>query len=375
MENQRKRRESLTYWLLVLGVFALNELKAEEKKTSKAQEPTLVEKNPEEPKTLQGHHIHEMLSTGVGTKYSLFNFSIIHAIDDVKVYYYDKEKKTVFGKAWITEALGKDYIEHKKGIIANLEKDFQWLLKFFIQNVTKSEKNHTIQLFADCELDNDIEMDNHIQFAMDGEDFMKIDMQTKHWIAMKPEAEYLRPLAETMMGIKRIEKVMELYCFVMMRKILQYSSVKEKVAPEVSVSRYDAPDGRITFNCTATGFYPHSILLRWEKGGQLGVWGQESSTGTLPNADTTFYVQITLELPPGNSGIGYTCVVEHSTLKTPAVYPVPEKPTVMRPWVVALGVLIVIILVLSCVGAFIMWKKKKGHGIHEHATVNGEKTL
>ncbi|XP_074141084.1 zinc-alpha-2-glycoprotein-like [Sminthopsis crassicaudata] len=378
MENKRmRRRESFTCWLLMLGVFGLNELQAEENKTSLAQDPTHVDKNPEEPKTLKGYHRHEGQFIAMGTKHHLFNFTIIHVIDDVQACSYDKQgTQTIFNKAWITEALGKDYIKHKKEVNLSTQTYFNWLLKFLIRNDTKSDENHIIQLFADCELDNDIEIGSHVKFAMDGEDFIKTDDQDNHWTVMKPEAESFKSLAESNLGAKMREKAMKKYCFDMMRKILQYSNMKENVAPEVIVSRHDAPDGGVTFNCIATGFYPHSIQLHWEKGGQLGVWGQESSSGILPNADSTFYLHITLELPPGDSGTDYSCVVEHIKLQKPAVYPVPEKPPVKRPWGMALGLLTVIMLVLGCAGAFIIWKKKKtGPRTHEQATVDGDGSL
>ncbi|XP_036604602.1 H-2 class I histocompatibility antigen, alpha chain-like [Trichosurus vulpecula] len=377
MENKRRRREAFTYWLLMLSVFALSEIQAEENKTSQAQDPTHVEKSPEGHKTLQGHHRHEGQYIAVGTKHSVFNFTLIHIIDDVHVCAFDKQsKQLVFNEAWIAKALGRDFIEEKKEAILNVQLIFRWLFRAIVQNDTKSEKNHTLQLFADCDVDNDIEIGSHIRFAVDGEDFMKIDDQTNDWTVMKPEAERFQSLAKSNLGSNIREKAMKKYCFGMMRTILHYSSMKENVAPEVTVSRHDAPDGRVTFNCTATGFYPRSIQLHWEKDGQLGVWGQESSSGTLPNADSTFYLQISLELPLGDSGTGYTCVVQHSKLQIPAVYHVPEKPTVKRPWVMALGLLIVIILVLSCAGAFIIWKKKKtGHRTHEQAALDGKVTL
>ncbi|XP_068923206.1 major histocompatibility complex class I-related gene protein-like [Petaurus breviceps papuanus] len=360
MENKRRRRKSFTYWLLMLCMFPLCELQAEENKINQVQDPTHVGKGPEEPKTLQGHHRHEDQFTAVGSRHSLFSFTLLHVIDDVHVCAYDKQSnQLVFNEAWITKALGKDYIAHKKQAILSAQMTFSWFFKFLKQNDTKSDKNHTIQLFADCELDNDIEIGSHLHFAMDGENFIKNDDQSNHWTAMNPEAEHFKPLAEGSSGIKLREVVIKEYCFDMMRKILHYSSMRKNVAPEVSVSRHDAPDGRVTFKCTATGFYPRSIKLHWEKGGRLGMWGQESSSGTLPNADSTFYLQISLELPPGDPGTGYTCVVEHSKLQTPAVYPVPEKPTVKKPWVMALGLLTVIILVLGCAGSFLIWKNKK----------------
>uniref|UniRef100_A0A4X2KGB1 Ig-like domain-containing protein n=1 Tax=Vombatus ursinus TaxID=29139 RepID=A0A4X2KGB1_VOMUR len=286
-----------------------------------------------------------------GGKTSLLDYTILHVIDDMDVCSYDKHNKQVVVKeSWI-------------------EMYFQLTLTLLSRNDTKSDKNHTLQFFMGCEVDNDIDIGHSIQFAMDGEDFMKIDDQNDDWTVMKPEAEPFKSLAESNFGSKIRDKAMKKFCFHMMRKILQYSSMKENgkfpvlLGPGVTVPRHDAPDGRVMFNCTATGFYPRSIQLHWEKDGQLGVWGQESSSGTLPNADSTLYLQISLELPPGDSETDYTCVVEHRTLQTPAVYPVPEKTTVQRPWVMTLSVLTVIVRVLSCAEAFITWKKKKKTGI------------
>ncbi|KAM9065378.1 zinc-alpha-2-glycoprotein-like isoform 2-T2 [Sarcophilus harrisii] len=326
MENKRKRRKSFTCWLLILSVFALSELQAEENKTTQAQDPTHVDNNPEEPQALQGHHRHEVRFIAVGTRHSLFIFTVVHVIDDMQVCSYrKKDKQLVFSEAWITKALGKDYIEQKKKDLLKAQMNFSWFLKFLIQNDTKKEsslstENHTMQLFIDCELNSGIEVGSRIWFALDGEDFLKTDDQTNHWTAMKPEAEHIKYMAESYFGVKMRDRTIKIYCYDMMRKILEYSSMKEN-APEVTVTRHDAPDGRVTFNCIATGFYPRSIQLLWKKDEQLGVWGQESSSGTLPNADSTFYLQITLELPPGDSGTGYSCVVEHSKLQKPAVYP------------------------------------------------------
>ncbi|XP_044516331.1 class I histocompatibility antigen, F10 alpha chain-like [Gracilinanus agilis] len=373
MENKRRRRESFIDWLLMLGVFALCEFQAEGNKTSQ-QEPTHMGKKPEEPQIPQGHHRLESKFIAVGTSHSLFNFTIIYTIDDVQVCAYNKgNKQTVFSEAWIAKALEKDFIEHKKEFNLNAEKSFRWLLNL-LKNDTKSDKNHTIQLYGECELDNDIPIGSQIQFAVDGEDFIKTDDTTDHWIVTKPEAESFRMIVEST-GFNMRKKTIKYHCADIIRKILKHSNLKENVAPEVTVSRHDVSDGRVSFNCTATGFYPRSIMMRWEKGGQLGVWGHESSSGTLPNADSTFYLQITLELPPGDSGAGYACVVEHDKLQAPAVHPVPEKPTERRPWVLALGLLTAVILVLSCSGAFIMWNKKTGQKTLEHATVGDERSL
>ncbi|XP_027701950.1 zinc-alpha-2-glycoprotein-like isoform X2 [Vombatus ursinus] len=306
------------------------------------------------------YHSHDFHFTAIGTRRSLLSLTVISSVDDVQLCYYNKQnQQVVMKKPWMYQALGAKEIEQKQKKLISLEKSFIWAFKNFIKNETNSEKNHTLQVFVDCALDKDIQVSKHFQFALDGEDFCRLDEQLGHWVAMKPEAQRFKPLWDNAFWNKLVEHYVQEDCIDGMKKILQYSSMRENVPPDVTVSRHDAPDGRVTLFCRATGFYPRSIMLHWERDGALGVWGQESSSGTLPNADATFYLQVTLELPLNDPGTGYTCVVEHRELETPGIFPVPGKPSTERPWAMVLSITAVIILVLSCAGTFITWKKRK----------------
>ncbi|KAM9063024.1 zinc-alpha-2-glycoprotein-like [Sarcophilus harrisii] len=330
----QKRKKSFFSWMFILGGFAVRD-------------------------TLAAHHSHDFHFTAIGRATSLLNFTVISSVDDVQLCYYNKQdQQVVMKKAWMYEALGAAEIERKQKKLISLEKTFQWAFRSLIKNET--EKTHMLQVFVDCEVDRDVQVSSHFQFALDGEDFCQMDEQLGHWVAMKPEAQRFKPLWDSALWKRQVKHFLQEDCVDSMTKVLQYSSMRENVPPEVTVSRHDAPDdGRVTLFCRATGFYPRSITLHWEREGALGVWGQESSSGILPNADATFYLRVTLELPPSDPGTGYTCVVEHSELETPAVFPVPGKPPMERPWTIVLSTAAVIILVLSCAGAFIIWKKRK----------------
>ncbi|XP_044515209.1 antigen-presenting glycoprotein CD1d-like [Gracilinanus agilis] len=246
MKSQKSMRESFSSWLYIMGVFAVRETEA-------------------------AHHSHEMFFTAVGTTKSLLDFTLVSFLDDVEIAFYNKKQQQfVIKEAWVSHALGADFIEDMQQKLKFNEIDYLWAL----QNWVKDDK-------------------------------------------------------------------------------------RGEMPPEVTVSRYDDPDGNITLSCTARGFYPRSILLHWEKDEQLDVWGQESSSGILPNTDATFYLQITLKLQSRDTGTGYTCVVKHNELETPAVYPVPVKPTKVGLWYVALSIVAVITLLLSCALAFLIWKKRK----------------
>ncbi|XP_072502871.1 H-2 class I histocompatibility antigen, alpha chain-like [Notamacropus eugenii] len=333
MECQRRWRPFSSSWLLILEVFALRETQA-------------------------AHHRHVGQFTAVSTVHSLLELNAISFVDDIEIGSYNKVHRQIMIKiSWISEALGVKYITQRRNLLVDHEQHFWWAMHYFAKNETNPNRNHTGQLLADCEIDNGIKVKSHIHLIWDGEEIYRIDEEVGHWETLKPEGQIYHHVLHSPFWTDLRKRYMNLYCVDLMKKIVGYKNVRDNVPPEVTVSRHVNPEGSIILSCTATGFYPHSILLRWEKNGKLGVWGKETSSGTLPNVDATFYLHLTLELPPEDSGMGYTCVVEHSQLKTPAVYPVPEKPTV-ETWVLALGIMLAVILLLSCAGAFIVWKKK-----------------
>ncbi|XP_072493166.1 hereditary hemochromatosis protein homolog isoform X2 [Notamacropus eugenii] len=286
--------------------------------------------------------------------------TLISFIDDIELASYNNIQKQIISKIpWATKAVGVDSITQIRDLLIYHERHVSWMMHYLAKNDTNPNRNHTGQLLADCEIDKDITVKSHIHLIWDGEEYYRIDEEIGQWELLKPEFKKYLHILESPIWTNLRKLYMNQFCVDLMRKIVGYSSLRDNVPPEVTVSRHVSPEGSIILSCTATGFYPQSILLRWEKNGKLGIWGKETSTGILPNMDNTFYLQLTLELPPEDSGMGYTCVVEHIELKTPAVYPVPENPTVKKPWTLALGIVLAVILLLSCARAFIKWKKKK----------------
>ncbi|XP_043837218.1 class I histocompatibility antigen, F10 alpha chain-like [Dromiciops gliroides] len=335
MECQGRWTCHSSTWFLILGVFSLREIQAV-------------------------HHRHVGQFTAVGTAHSLSELNAINFIDDVEIGYYNNIQNQIIVKIpWISKVLGIDYITQMLHLLVDHEQHSLWTIQYLAKNATDPNRNHTGQLLADCEIDDDIKVKSHVHLIWDGEEYYRIDEEVGHWENLKPEFKKYKHLLESPFWTNLRKQYMDKYCVDLMRKIVGHSSLKDNVPPEVTVSHYVSPEGSSILSCTARGFYPQSILLRWEKNGKLAVWGKETSTGILPNMDSTFHLQVTLELPPEDSGTGYTCVVEHIALKTPVVYPVPEKPTMEKPGIRGLGIVLAVILVLSCAGAFIAWKMKK----------------
>uniref|UniRef100_A0A5F8H034 Ig-like domain-containing protein n=1 Tax=Monodelphis domestica TaxID=13616 RepID=A0A5F8H034_MONDO len=295
-------------WLLVLEVFALR-------------------------KTQAVHHRHELQFTTVGTDHSVLELSVISLIDDVKVASYKKGQKQITIKIpWISEVLGVNYVTQLHDLLVNHEQDFLWPIQYLARNDINKHRNCTVQLLAECEIDNDITVKSHIYLIWNGKESYRIDEEVGHWENIKPET-------------KQYQYILESPLWTSLRK--HYMNLRDNVAPEMAVSQHVSPEDSIILSCIATGFYPHSILMPWEKNGDLGIWGNESSSGTLPNMDSTFYLKVTLELPPEDTGAGYSCVVEHRELKSPAMYSA-KKPTMNKPWILALGIMLAVILLLIC---------------------------
>ncbi|KAM9061098.1 LOW QUALITY PROTEIN: zinc-alpha-2-glycoprotein-like [Sarcophilus harrisii] len=278
---------------------------------------------PEQDVPPPAHHRHMGQFTAVGTCNSLLELSVISFMDDVPVGSYNNIYKQINIKIpWIFKALGADYITKRDHLLVDHEQHFRWIIPFLSKNDTNPNRNHTAQLLTDCEIDNDVKVKSHVHLIWDGVEYYRIDEEVGQWDNLKPETNQYQQILDTPYWTDLRKRFMSEYCVDLLRKIIGYSSLRDNVPPEVTVSRHVNSEVRIILSCTATGFYPRSILLQWKKNGELGVWGKETSSGILPNMDSTFYLRLTLELPPEDSGTGFTCVVEHTELKTPAVYPV-----------------------------------------------------
>ncbi|XP_038601753.1 zinc-alpha-2-glycoprotein-like isoform X3 [Tachyglossus aculeatus] len=314
-----------------------------------------------QPQALAGLHKWEACFTAVGGEGIPFGLSMVVLVDGQQVASYNNRvQEVVVRLSWLYQAVERKLIQEKTEELRSYEKDFHWGVENWMRFQNRSGGTHTLQLILGCELDRDIQVGSVFRFAYDGEDFYWLDEQRGAWMTSGPAADRFLPFWE---GSPFWSEVVRRYtkeeCASILKSTLHYWHLLESTPPEVTVTRRDAPDGSLTLSCLATGFYPSSILLRWVKDGEEGLWGEESSSGTLPNADDTFYLRQTLELRAGAGNSSYACLVEHSTLEVPIAYPAPQKPTWRMPWSLALGVVAAVMLALSPAVGFILWRKKE----------------
>ncbi|XP_028902606.1 major histocompatibility complex class I-related gene protein-like [Ornithorhynchus anatinus] len=273
---------------------------------------------------LAGLHKGEARFTAVGGEGIPFGLSVVLLVDRKQVASYNNTvQELVVRLSWLYQALGRKLLQEKTEELISYEKDFHWGVENWMRFQNRSGGTHTLQLIVGCELDQDIQVGRVFRFAYDGEDFYWLDEQRGVWISFWSGWQIANlPFWE---GSPFWSEVVRRYtkeeCASLMKITLQYWNLIESTPPEVTVTRHDGPDGSLTLSCLATGFYPSSILLRWVKDGEEGLWGEESSSGTLPNADDTFYLRQTLQLRAEAGNPSYACLVEHSTLGVPTAFP------------------------------------------------------
>ncbi|XP_028902360.1 zinc-alpha-2-glycoprotein-like isoform X2 [Ornithorhynchus anatinus] len=317
--------------------------------------------SPSLPQTLEDHHIGTMYLTAVRGDDGFFELTAFTMLDGQKIASYNStDQEIVFGQNWLYQVLGRNLIQEMKSDLDISEMDFRWGMENWAQYQNHSRGSQTVQVIMGCELDRGVLVVSRYRFAYEREEMLRLDELKGAWMTTGQAKKQFGHFWE-----KRASWFQETECYIreecpfLMRMILRFWHLRVHTPPEVTVTRRDVKDGRVIFTCLATGFFPSSILLRWVKDGEVGLWGEESSSGTLPNADSSFYLRQTLEVREEAGDTGYSCVVEHSTLELPTSNPAPEKPLWLMPWDQALGVMAASVLVLSPAVGIILWKKKK----------------
>uniref|UniRef100_A0A8C2NMN1 Immunoglobulin C1-set domain-containing protein n=1 Tax=Capra hircus TaxID=9925 RepID=A0A8C2NMN1_CAPHI len=116
------------------------------------------------------------------------------------------------------------------------------------------------------------------------------------------------------------------------------SELEKQVKPEAWLSSGPSPGpDRLLLVCHVSGFYPKPVGEQEEPGTQQG--------DVMPNADSTWYLRVTLDVAAGEAA-GLSCRVKHSSLG--------DQDIILG----LIVVLVILVFVLLFVGGLVFWFRK-----------------
>uniref|UniRef100_A0A452IAX4 Ig-like domain-containing protein n=1 Tax=Gopherus agassizii TaxID=38772 RepID=A0A452IAX4_9SAUR len=290
---------------------------------------------------------------------------MIARLDDVKIAYYRSDTREVRPtQEWVAQTLGTEYLQEKTQQFWRHEEGSKVETRRWMQLYNQTGGVHTEQVHVGCALSDQAPMDPRFQFAYNGRDFISFDNQTGTWVAAVQPAFAPKQHWETAgkAWTKFVQQYLQSECLGTLQSlVLQGRAVLEQqVPPKVSVFRRDALDGSITLSCCARGFHPRPIHVSWVRDGE-DILAETDSSGILPNADSTYYMQSSLEISPQQDRHRYACRVEHSSLGEPTLVWAPGKKGSLPPGVLATIVLAMLVLA-GAVGAGVVLCRRKSAG-------------
>ncbi|XP_041082488.1 class I histocompatibility antigen, F10 alpha chain-like [Polyodon spathula] len=289
-------------------------------------------------------------------------FIAMGLLDDMQIDYYDSISQVKEPKqTWMKENMEPDY--WNKGTKSRKSKE-QWFkvnVRILERRLNETQSPHVLQWMHGCTLDedNNKEVQGYDQYSYDGKDFLSFDKNDLQWVApMQPAVATKQKWDNEKILNQYTKGYLENECISWLKKFLGYGErvIYRSDRPAVTVFAKPVKDKKkLTLTCMATGFYPKTIHIHWNKDRQrLGE--ERNSAWALPNNDNTFQLRSSLEIDPEERK-GYSCEVLHGSLPEPlftdwdGVVPGEGISIVI---VIVVGILIA--LAIAVVGFFIKMK-------------------
>ncbi|XP_072498248.1 H-2 class II histocompatibility antigen, E-S beta chain-like isoform X2 [Notamacropus eugenii] len=161
----------------------------------------------------------------------------------------------------------------------------------------------------------------HVRYVLrcihNREEILRFDSDVGKFVALtelgRPEAEYWNSQKNI---LKYRQDQVNTYCRPNYQAVKVFSQSRN-AEPEVIV--YPSKMAPLGYHnllvCSATGFYPGDIEVKWFLNGQEETAGVVS-TGLISNGDWTYQILVMLEMTPKHGDV-YTCQVKHSSLQRP----------------------------------------------------------
>nr|AAD08650.1 MHC class I alpha chain [Ictalurus punctatus] len=314
-------------------------------------------------------HSMQIFYTGVTPGINFPEFTALGQVDGQQFNYYDsKMRRTIPKTEWIQKinADDPDYWNRQTQIRQGWQETFKVDMDTLMRRFNQTAGVHTVQEMYGCELDDDGTTRGYYQDSYDGEDFISLDLKTLTWIAPTPQALITKNKWDKDPGYNNQWKnYLEKECIEWLQKYVGYGreTLERKVPPTASVFQEEESSPEVV--CHATGFFPKTVMITWQKDGE-DVHEDVELRETLPNQDGTFQKRSILTVSAEDlQKHTYTCVIQHSSLEKEMVLPVSER-RILNPGggsgVVLIGIIVgvvaALLVLVAVVAGIVVWKKK-----------------
>ncbi|XP_067338309.1 major histocompatibility complex class I-related gene protein-like [Channa argus] len=293
-------------------------------------------------------------------------------VDGVPAFYCDSHnRREVKQDVW--ETLFEEHPELLDLHIADCSQRFPRCIKSRLQSFMQHFNQSGGTVIEGCEWDEKTKtVSGYLQFGYDGEEFISLDLKTRTWIVLKPEADSFKrkwDAADAILNekednlIRLFPEWLETYLTYGKSFLLKTVSLSPPDLPSVSLLQ-KSPSSPVS--CHATGFYPDRATMFWRKDGQE-LHEDVDHGEILPNHDGTFQMTVDLNIKSvkPEDWRRYDCVfnlsgvddivtkLEKTVIRTNVV------PPSQVPVGAVIRVVVGLMLLSVCItGLFIRWKKK-----------------
>ncbi|XP_064359764.1 class I histocompatibility antigen, F10 alpha chain-like, partial [Dromaius novaehollandiae] len=280
---------------------------------------------------------------------------------------YDSEtQRAVPGAAWM-EQEGQDHWDEETRINQDCQETFRVYLDTLQKRYNQSGGYHTVQRTYGCDLLEDGGTRGFRQLGYDGKDFIAFDKDTLTFVTADAAALITKRKWEAEKEPERWKHYLENSCIEGLRRYVEYgrAALERRERPAVRVSAKES-HGFVTLSCRAHGFYPRPNSISWLKKGR--VQAQETKRGSVtPNGDGTYHAWASIKALPAEKH-EYQCRAEHASLPEPGLFSW-EPPSSLLP--VVLGAVIAVVVVITAIAGFVVWKSRWGRKEQGYAIAKG----
>ncbi|KAG6923062.1 class I histocompatibility antigen, F10 alpha chain-like, partial [Chelydra serpentina] len=259
-------------------------------------------------------HSLDILITGVNELDGTHRFFALAKLDNLELASYSSDTRELKPRrAWAAQAVGTRYLRQKTQEFRLYEAISRVVTHRWMAQHNQTGGVHTLQLHVSCALDGDTPVRGQFHFAFDGQDFLVLQRNQSAWVPLAPGASNeTRSWDAGHTWTQFARQFLREECVDTLRSLARggAEALGQQVPPGMSVTYRDTPRGA-ALSCHARGFYPRPIHLSWVRDGAEILLPMNSS-GILPNADGTYQIWQSLEIPR-QWGHGYACRAEHSS--------------------------------------------------------------